>query len=244
VYINSITLSNQTISASGPSNLDQALAQLLQSNARQGVQLSPCIEADRKRLRQRFAYFALAYSTGAFVDFDDDNECNWGILRCNVNGTVTIVYSSDDRLVGSIPADVGLWTGLTAFTLEGNRALTGTLPATIGLWTSLEYFTVYENNLNGALPSSIGAWTALKQLDIDQNQFSGVFPSSAGAWIDIDTVYMQNNKFTGPLPSSIGGWAKVRYIDITNSGFSGPLPASIGKWTKLEEFYPTWMLTV
>jgi hypothetical protein len=103
--------------------LDQALFQLLLSNAREGVRLSTCNVVDRKRMHQRFAYFSYLYSTGAagFVGFDNDDECNWDGLSCDANGTMTELYFSGFNMEGPIPADVDLWTALTKLTLEENR---------------------------------------------------------------------------------------------------------------------------
>jgi hypothetical protein len=237
-YINSITLSNQTLTVmSASTRLDFVLLQLLVSNARKGVRLSTCDEAGRKRLRQRYAYLALVYSTGVNdkVFMDTDNECNWNNQGCDNNGTVNSVTHYNYGMAGSIPADVGLWTGLTIIRLDDN-SLTGALPTTVGLWTRITSVFMSNNKLNGTLPSSISAWTALTRIHFEQNQFSGQLPSSIGAWTDIQSVYIYNNKFTGPLPTSIGRWANLYGLYMANNGFSGQLPASIGAWANLGTF--------
>jgi hypothetical protein len=237
-YINSITLSNQTLSVNGFSPLDQALLRLLVSNGRKRVRLSTCNEADRTRLRQRYAYFALVFSTQVSekANSDNDNECKWDGLTCNQNGMVTELYFRQLGLTGSIPADVGLWTGLLAVTLEDND-LTGALPTTIALWTNISYFNVGYNKLSGVLPSSMGTWASLTSLDVSSNQYNGQLPSFVGAWANLYNFDISDNKFTGPLPASIGEWTSITYINIFSNGFSAPLPASIGAWTKLVYFY-------
>jgi hypothetical protein len=238
-YINSVTLSNQTLSVNGSTTLDQAVRQLLSSNTRQGVQLSTCNVTDRKRLRQRYSYFALICSTGVVgsMDFNRNNECDWQGLACNANGTVTELKFTGQNLKGGIPVDVGLWNDLTTVALSRNE-LTGSLPTSIGLWTNVKSLDVSDNMLNGTIPSNVGSWTTLEELKIYTNRFSGKLPSSIEAWTNLQYLEMYENEVTGLLPTSIGrAWANITYIDISDNRFTGPLPADIGAWTKLQFFY-------
>jgi hypothetical protein len=238
-YINYITLSNQTLSVNGTTPLDQAVRQLLSSNTRQGVRLSTCNVTDRERLRQRYAYFSLVYSTGVAgaMDFNHNNECDWQGLACNVYGTVTELKFGRQNLKGSIPVDVGLWNDLKSVSFFDN-GLTGSLPTSIGFWTNVKSVDVGDNKLNGTLPASIGAWTVLEELKIYGNVFSGKLPSSIGVWTNLQYLDMAENKLTGLLSASIvREWANITYIDIASNGFTGSLPAVIGAWTKLDSFF-------
>jgi hypothetical protein len=238
-YINSITLSNHTLSVNGYTPLDFALLQLLVSNGRKGVRLSTCNEAGQKRLRQRYAYFALVFSTGVAgdVDFDFDDECSWEGLDCNVNGTVTELDLTSHDLAGSIPADVALWTAINYVYLGSNR-LNGTLPSSIGAWTALTDFVISENQFQGQLPSSMGAWTRLASLDIYSNKFTGPLPTSIGGWWpDMVHFHASNNNFTGPLPASIGVWTNLEGFYVENNQFSGSLPKGVADWTSIFEVY-------
>jgi hypothetical protein len=197
-YINSITLSNQTLSESGVTLLDDALRQLLLSNARLGVQLSQCNET---RLRQRYAYFALACSTGIVgkLNFTDDDECSWEGVTCTNDGTVTELKLNNKNMTGRIPADVGLWTGLTRFSVAGN-GLSGPLPNSTGEWTSLFYLDISSNRFTGSLPMSIGAWTRIVFFNVSMNQFSGTIPIN---FRYRGVMFLQGNSFSGTMPTDV-----------------------------------------
>jgi Leucine-rich repeat (LRR) protein len=241
-YINSITLSNRTLSVNGFTQLDQALVVLLLSNTRAGVQLSTCNVADQKRIRQRYAYFATVYSSGIAKndDFDYDSECDWSGLTCNEHGTVTKLELGNKQMgssFGSIPADVGLLANLTKLDLY-NTGVTGSLPSSMALLTRLTYVDIGGNKLNGTVPTFLGAWTDLEYFDLFENEFTGRFPFSiAASWTRLGSFYINSNKFTGQLPPSIGHWwVNMTYFDVKLNDFTGPLPTSIGVWTQLLYF--------
>jgi hypothetical protein len=238
-FINQITLSNQTLSVSGFTPLDEALLQLVASNPKAGVRLSTCVEADKKRLTQRFAYLALIFTLGQGGNttwFDDADECKWDGVQCNGNGEVSTLDRSGVGLRGSIPADVGLWTNLSSFEISYNQ-LTGTLPTSIGSWPRLTAFKVDENKLAGALPTAIGLWTKLTTFDVGSNQFNGTLPSNIGAWTGLTYIDVYRNSFNGQLPSSIGAWTDVKYFDVNRNQLTGRLPSSMGNWTNVDTMY-------
>jgi hypothetical protein len=196
-------LSKTSLSLTGTTPLDRALQYLVASNNKTGVQLSTCIQADNNRLYQRFAYLALIFSTGkgsATDWYDEANECQWTGVSCTGN-TVTGLALSRQGLQGSIPDDVGLWTGLTTFDLSLNQ-LVGSLPSSIGSWTSLTSFDVRLNQLVGSLPPSIGSWTGLTYVDVHRNQFSGTIPNEVSQWKPVTEAYFDANMFQGTMPSS------------------------------------------
>jgi hypothetical protein len=238
-YINRITLSNRTLSLSGVTPLDQALTQLISSNNKTGVQLSTCIEADAERLRQRFAYLALVYSTGMGNQtswFDDANECAWDGITCNGNSSVTNLLRTGLSMTGSIPADVGLWNRLSSFEVYVNR-LTGSLPWTIGLWTALTTFDVGDNQLNGTLPPLIGSWNGLTYIDVYKNKFTGRLPDSIGAWTKVTFFDVNTNRLTGSLPASIGNWTSLVEIGTDYNMFTGSVPAEVANWAFIDKGY-------
>jgi hypothetical protein len=175
-YINSVTLSNKTLSLYGSSPLDRALLQLIASNEKVGVQLSTCSDADKSRLKQRFAYLAFAYSMrkGGTDWFAKPNECEWTGITCT--GTAVKMLSLPRQaLNGTIPDDVGLWSGLLTFNVNSNQ-LVGPLPPSIGLWTNITIFSVYNNQLAGTVPKEVSKWTSLQEAYLFQNMFFGIMP--------------------------------------------------------------------
>jgi Leucine rich repeat N-terminal domain len=134
-FINKVTLSKQILSLSGTTPLDEALLQLVLSNAKPGVQLSPCNDLDTYRLTQRFAYLALVYSTGKQDEmpswFNASDECTWKGVTCNSNQKIAELQLFSLGLKGKIPADVGLWNNLRVFAVNTND-LTGPIPLSFG----------------------------------------------------------------------------------------------------------------
>jgi Leucine rich repeat N-terminal domain len=176
-YINSVTLSKKTLSLSGNDSLDPALKQLVASN---NETLSTCLAADQSRLNQRFAYLAFMFSTNGKNSpswFSNSNECSWTGITCTGN-TLTKLDLSFKGLAGTIPDDVGLWTGLTYFNVLSNQ-LIGSLPSSIGLWTGLTYFNVIINQLTGTVPKEVANWTSTKlnQAYFTSNMFNGTMPA-------------------------------------------------------------------
>jgi hypothetical protein len=199
-YINTITLSKQTLSTSGGAPLDRALKELNESNSRVGVQLLTCVEADKDRLRQRFAYYALIYSVGGLTAwFDNSDECAWNGIQCT-SGRVTALNLGDNGLGGTIPADVALWTNLTSFTLRENGGVNGVLPTSIGAWTNLQTFKVDKCQLGGSLPSTIGIWRNLTNFAVYSNRLTGTVPTELSKWTAITEAYFDDNSFNGTMP--------------------------------------------
>jgi hypothetical protein len=178
-YINSVTLSKQTLSLYGSSRspLVLALWSLVGLNDRL-YELSPCIEEHKKRLNQRFAYLALMYSAGGrFLEYPTIDECRWRGISCT-GSTVTGVDFLGSSLFstgGTIPADVGLWSNLTSFRVSAG--VRGSLPSFIGLWTSLTRFDVGVNEFTGTVPTEVSKWTSINSVSIKYNMLNGTLPA-------------------------------------------------------------------
>jgi hypothetical protein len=164
----------------GSSPLDRALLHLIASNEKVGVQLSTCFDTDKRRLNQRFAYLAFAYSTrkGGTDWFAKPNECDWTGITCTVN-TVKILSLPRQGLNGTMPDDVGLLTGLLTFDVNSNQ-LVGPLPPSIGLWTNITIFSVYRNQLAGTVPKDVSKWTSIQEAYFFQNMLNGTMPDFGG----------------------------------------------------------------
>jgi hypothetical protein len=148
------------------------------SNTAVGVQLTTCNDADKERLRQRFAYLALVFSTGKggqVLWFSNVDECLWMGVGCNSNKRITSLELDTRTLSGSLPMDIGLWTNLVRFDINEN-AVAGSLPSTIGRWSSLNFFSVSDNRMIGTVPVGVANWTSIQSAAFDLNAFSGTMP--------------------------------------------------------------------
>jgi Leucine-rich repeat (LRR) protein len=231
-YINGITLSGQTLSLSGSTSSEKALQQLV--SAQNTTLLNACLDDDRDRLRQRYAYLAFVFATGKENEkswFDEANECQWQGVAC-VAARISTIDLFNQGLFGTISVDVGLWYDLKNFSVPRN-ALQGSLPLSVGNWTGLTNFEVNRNKLGGSLPSSIGKWTGLTSFNASINQLGGSLPSSIGAFTGLTLFNVAGNLLQGALPSSIGAWTNLTSFNVANNLLEGPLPSSIGAWTEL-----------
>jgi hypothetical protein len=211
----------------GTTALDLALQQLVTANAKPGVSLSTCTAVGQERLSQRFAYLALAFSTGKggqLTWFAADNECSWTGVTCT-NARMTQVIRQSQTMTGSLPADIGLWTNLLKFDVFTN-SIAGTLPDTISRMTRLTYFDVYRNNLIGTLPVSLGAWRNLTFLGLGYNQLSGTVPATYTNWTSINFTEFYGNKFIGTMPP-IGSNYCPKSTGIGEIGADCKAPAEI-----------------
>jgi hypothetical protein len=222
--------------------LDNALKKLVASNADPAVQLSTCNQLGRDRLQQRYAYLALLYSIGKdnIVSwYDKPNECEWKGVGCNFFGLFIELNLQQQGLTGTIPEEVGLWTNLNSFLVDGflksvlQNSLTGSLPSSIGKWTSLVTFSASNNLFGGSLPSSIGAWTTLSLFKVANNQLGGSLPSSIGNWANIFTFDVSTNRLTGAVPTDVSKWTSIGTSPFASALFysnslTGSMP-TIGK---------------
>jgi hypothetical protein len=205
-FINNITLSNLTIAANGPTPEDQALNYLIVNdttfNFSQLLELNSMMtNMVQFRIRQRYAlltlWFQQAYTNTTWDDLRgwlvNANECdNWYGIGCdsiNLGGdvgkqnVVAAVNLFNNNVNGTIPADLGLLTALTYFSVNDN-ALMGTLPASIGQWTALKYFIVSNNAMTGTIPASIGNWSQIQSATFYFNQFTGAMPNGICPYIN------------------------------------------------------------
>jgi hypothetical protein len=248
-YINTITLSNRTITANGTSPESKALAWMIANDT--SLDTSALISVDESistssigfRIRQRFPLLVMwfqqnetaqwAITTGWLMDI---SECAWYGISCK-----PLVVTQ-----GSTPYNVGSENVVTQVTFNLVGSFAGFIPHDIGLLSSLEHFEIKntkdaltENGsyLHGTLPDTIGQWTALTYLDVSLNDLTGSLPDSIGNWTALTYFDISDNYgLNGALPDSIGQWTAMTHFDVSYTVLNGSLPYSIGQWTALTYF--------
>ena len=148
-------------------------------------------------------------------------------------GHVTGINLSNNKLSGTIPAEIGQLTQLQSLWLNNNQ-LSGTIPASIGLLTQLQTLSLSTNQLSGTIPVEIGQLTKLTSLSLNQNQFSGTIPVEIGQLTQLTSIYLNNNQLSGTIPDEIGLLTKLIALYLGNNKLSGTIPASIGQLTQLQ----------
>ncbi len=109
------------------------------------------------------------------------------------NGHVTEINLVENKLVGTIPPEIGNLTHLTWLDIYYCRGITGSLPKEIGQLTNLEDLTLVGNRLSGNIPASITNLTKLSYLNLGDNYFSGKIPDLTQLPLLNDLILYYNN---------------------------------------------------
>ncbi len=186
---------------------------------------------------------------------DTLTPCAWFGVTC-FNGRVAKLELFSNNLLGNLPPEIGVLTGLTVLDLHRNT-LNGALPATLGGLTELRILRLDENQFNseipstlgnlvkltelnlennalvGELPPTLGNLTLLRTLRLSRNALRGELPVELGAMTSLQFLYLPANTFTGTLPSQLSNLSDLRYLILAENQLSGELPLGLGSYTKL-----------
>jgi len=170
-----------------------------------------------------------------------------------VNGSVYSLNLSNNKLVGTIPSEIGDLKSLQYLQL-GSNELTGGIPTQIGDLTALTTLELQYNKFSGSI-TEIGKLTSLKILNLGSNQFSGnivfseikkltsltnldlSFNQFSGNIAEIENLNnltiltLRWNKFSGSV-AEIGKLTTLWFLDLFSNQFSGSIP-EIGNLTSL-----------
>jgi Leucine rich repeat len=240
-YINSITLSNQTLTYPPSSNRaeERAVQWLIQDDLNTNAE-------DRDALRQRYALTTLWFlqtptpfgtgdsHTGTWTTNLD--ECKWLDVECDADRRVTALLLPEQNVRGSIPNNLGLLTAMTSLQLW-NNTMTGTIPSSLAAMTDLTALGLSRNSLIGTIPSSLGNLTALTSLQLWKNKLNGTIPTSLEAMTDLTHLGLSDNMFTGTIPSSLGSLTALIDLQLDNNQLSGTIPSSLGNLTALTRLW-------
>jgi hypothetical protein len=243
-YINSITLSNQTLSypPSTTGTAEELAVQWLIED-----DLTTATD-DLKALRQRYVLSTLWFlQTPTTFGTDDKNytdtwttdldECAWLDVACDENDDqVTALSLFKKNVQGRIPDDLGLLTAMISMDLRDNT-LSGTIPWSLGSLTALSYLGLGNNTLTGTIPSSLAAMTSLTSLWLGDNTLTGTIPSSLAAMTDLLELWPSINRLTGTIPSSLGLLTKLQFLILDNNRLTGTIPSSLGVLTNLTRLF-------
>ena len=113
------------------------------------------------------------------LDWSADTPIS-GWERLAVSGNpmrVTKLDPEHNEMTGTIPAELGILTGLTFLNLEGNY-LTGTIPVELGNLTNLTGLYLEGNLLTGTIPVELDNLTNLTALNLKGNLLTGCIPKN------------------------------------------------------------------
>ncbi|XP_030441733.2 receptor-like protein EIX2 [Syzygium oleosum] len=113
---------------------------------------------------------------------------------------------SSNKLIGPIPGELTLLSGLRGLNLSRNF-LSGGIPTMIGYVKSLESLDLSNNHLSGTIPQSFSAFTSLSKLNLSHNNFTGPIPrGNQIQTLDDPSIYAGNPLLCGdPLQKKCPG---------------------------------------
>ena len=114
----------------------------------------------------------------------------------------------DNKLTGTIPAELGQLTNLTDLMLANNE-LTGPIPTELSQLTNLTHLNLIKNMLTGTIPAELGQLTNLTHLSLGYNKLTGTIPTELGQLTNLTHLNLRYNMLTGPIP--------VELSQLTNS---------------------------
>jgi Leucine-rich repeat (LRR) protein len=143
---------------------------------------------------------------------------------------LTYLNAADNRLTGTLPADLGSLPRLELVDLSSNH-LTGSLPSGLGLLVDLIELYLHKNALVGVLPSSLQQSKNLTRLHLFQNHLSGPI-----SWLPVHSLprleqyFLQQNRLTGTIPSPSSSSPSSFFLmnyDVSDNLLTGSLPSHL-----------------
>jgi len=196
-----------------------------------------------KRLLQRYALAVFYYSllgnsnSSTFENWlEDFSECEWSNIKCTED-IVTSLESTDGKLVGTLPTEIGLLSELELFNVADNPLISGSIPSTIFSLTDLKFLYLPNNTFTGELGTSledISNLVILEEIDMSSNQFNGTIPVNIFNLPKIKTIELAYNKLTGKIPTEVGQAKNLEFFFIGNNELSGKIPSQIGMLKQLK----------
>ncbi|KAF7816331.1 putative receptor-like protein kinase [Senna tora] len=150
---------------------------------------------------------------------------------------LAVLTMEDNLLTGSIPTSFGNFQKMQVMSLSGNR-LTEQIPSSIGNLTMLNKLFLYNNLLEGSIPSSMGNLVNLLYLDMSQNNLSGAIPSQVIGLSSLSQLLnLSGNSLSGNLPKEVGNLRNINSLDLSENNLYGEIPETIGDCVSLEYLY-------
>lgn len=186
-------------------------------------------------------------------------HCSFLGVTCDADERVAAINVTNVPLLGTLPPEIGLLSGLVNLTLTGNN-LTGSLPVEISNLTSLkclnlswnffngtfrgefvlrlhelEVFDIYNNEITGELPVEFVKLKKLKFLKLAGNYFSGGIPEIYSEFESLTHLALQGNSLTGKIPASLAMIPNLRelYLGYFNT-YEGGIPPEFGSISTLQ----------
>lgn len=210
-----------------------------------------------EQLVQRFTLTVLWFATNGTEWINSDlwlssiNECTWQGVSCNEQ-LVTDLDLSSNNLIGKIPTELVLLSGLVHLDLSGPKGddfdvlnfldgltLTGPIPSKLHTISSLTYVDLSNNAISDQLPQ-LEDLMELTHLDLSYTDAFGSLPSEYGLMSALEYLDLTGNYLSGAIPTEYGGMTGLTHLSLAfNRGFGSlglnqTIPGQLGRLTLLE----------
>ncbi|KAF8010640.1 hypothetical protein BT93_J1325 [Corymbia citriodora subsp. variegata] len=187
----------------------------------------------------------LAFKNKVFEDIQGNmsswnesvSHCNWPGVSCSRRhtGRVTALDLPHQKLVGSIPPDVGNLTFLRRINLMANQ-LRGHIPEEFGRLFRLKTLDLSKNELGGEIPWNLSSSIGMNYLILQYNQLSGRIPDKFQYLVEreLTTFVVFMNDLTGGIPIWLGNGSSLIHLWLGYNHLRGQIPVELGSTSKLE----------
>ncbi|KAK3411900.1 hypothetical protein EUGRSUZ_I00657 [Eucalyptus grandis] len=165
------------------------------------------------------------------------SHCNWLGVSCSRRhaGRVTALNLNNQKLIGTIPPDIGNLTFLRRVHLEANR-LRGNIPEEFGRLFRLKTLGLLKNELGGEIPRNLSSCVGMQFLFLQYNQLSGRIPDELRYLAERELVVfgVSVKNLTGRIPSWLGNGSSLIELYMGHNEQRGRIPADVGSISKLK----------
>ncbi|XP_010040522.2 probable LRR receptor-like serine/threonine-protein kinase At3g47570 [Eucalyptus grandis] len=165
------------------------------------------------------------------------SHCNWSRVSCSRRhtGRVTALDLMNQKLIGTIPPDIGNLTFLRRIDLRANR-LRGNIPEEFGRLFRLKRLVLGNNELEGEIPRNLSSCIDMQYLCLNFNRLSGRIPDELRYLVErkLITFVVGWNNLTGGIPNWLGNGSSLVNLELQQNNLKGRIPAELGSISRLE----------
>ena len=164
----------------------------------------------------------------------DEPVDTWHGVSTDVNGRVSHIFLSSNRLIGTVPPELGNLSKLTHLDLGWN-VLTGPIPRELGELTDLYELDLHginliSENLTGPIPPELGNLSNLAYLDLSNNDLTGPIPLELADLSRLIHLSLYGNELEGVIPPELTGLSNLEYLSLPFYDLSLCVTPAIEGW--------------
>jgi len=127
--------------------------------------------------------------------------------------SVSSYLTTDYRLRGTLPTELGLLTNLNDVTIAITE-VAGTIPTELGNLLKMKWLHIVYSDLTGPIPSELGRLQKLKELQLAESPFSGTIPSELGRIRFLDELSVTGTNLTGRVPTALCELGGLNLLEV------------------------------